>query len=247
MFPDLANLLREWPFSDADNVRRITAPDGREYIQIRVDQGAFQGLMQMELTGRPDGSRPHDRDYALDHFRDEAARTGGEFVLPHEDCEELFEESRRIYERYVFLLQLSDYDRVVADTERNMELFRFVNRHAVKVEDRMHLEKWWPYVLRLHGVARAMGLARSEALDAAMEVVVETRERIEGLKEVDAVEFHEERRRSLEALEALASELQRRRPLSLAERLKAELEAAVENEEFERAASLRDRLSEMPG
>ena len=45
-------------------------------------------------------------------------------------CEELFDEGARVYERYAFLLQLKDYRRVVQDTERNMVLFRFVNRYA---------------------------------------------------------------------------------------------------------------------
>ena len=43
-------------------------------IQIRVDQGAFQGILQLNLDGRPDGRRPHGQDFALDYYRDELER-----------------------------------------------------------------------------------------------------------------------------------------------------------------------------
>ena len=33
-------------------------------------QGAFQGVLQMNLDGRPDGRRPHDSEFAFDFYRD---------------------------------------------------------------------------------------------------------------------------------------------------------------------------------
>ena len=36
-----------------------------------VDQGAFQGILQLNLDGRPDGRRPHGRDFALDYYQGE--------------------------------------------------------------------------------------------------------------------------------------------------------------------------------
>ena len=65
---------------------------------------------------------------------------------------------------------------------------------------------------------------------------------IDGLPEVEAEEFFVEKERSLEALDELEEELRENRPLSKEEKLRRALEEAVEREDFERAATIRDRL-----
>ena len=133
----------EWSFDPEANVRKISGRDGVAKIQIRVDQGAFQGILQLNLDGRPDGRRPHGQDFALDYYRDELKKYRREhgasdkgFALDEAACRELFDEGSRLYKRYAFLIQLHEYQRVVRDTERNMVLFRFVNRYAEREEDR---------------------------------------------------------------------------------------------------------------
>ena len=49
---DIGEILREWPASENENIRKITDSDGVEKVQVRVDQGAFQGILQMDLDGR---------------------------------------------------------------------------------------------------------------------------------------------------------------------------------------------------
>ncbi|MDA0709330.1 MAG: hypothetical protein O3B73_03860, partial [bacterium] len=138
MMEDIGPLLKNWPFSQDNSIRKIIDEDGTEKIQVRVDQGAFQGILQMELDGRPDGHKPHRSPFLLDYFqnkRDQYVEKNGKdegFELTESNCAELFDESRQIYERYVFLLQMQDYDRVIQDTERNMDLFRYVNHYAAK-------------------------------------------------------------------------------------------------------------------
>ena len=250
MLEDIGSILRSWPYDPQDSIRKVIDQDGSEKIQVRVDQGAFQGVLQMELDGRPDGLRPHNQPFALDHYKEMLRRQtedpgGGVFQLDRRACEEIFDESRRIYERYVFLLQVQDYARVIRDTERNMEVFRFVNQYAEREEDRSNLEKWWPYILRIHGVARAMDASQNEDHDSALAAVRETRERIDALEEIDAEEFTAERKRSRQALDELEAEIREKRPLSQAEQLKEELAEAIEDEEFEKAAELRDKLREI--
>jgi len=53
---DLNTVLRDWPHENGKiKVRKILGLDGREKLQLRIDLG----VLQMELTGRPDGLRPH--------------------------------------------------------------------------------------------------------------------------------------------------------------------------------------------
>lgn len=250
MNTDITRLLQDWAFDPESNVRKIEGEDGVAKVQVRVDQGAFQGILQLNLDGRPDGKRPYDADFVLDHHvsrleqhRQAHAGDSAAFRLDRASCQELFDESARIYGRYVFLLQIKEYERVVRDTERNMALFRFVHRHAAHEEDRDNLERWWPYILRIHATARAMLAVQGGDFDGALAVLAEARHRIEALREVDAEEFRVERERSIEALGELAQELSGRKPLSERQRLQQELEAAISREEFERAAALRDRLA----
>ena len=251
MNENIINLLSEWPFDPENSIRKVIDDDGTERIQVRVDQGAFQGILQMDLDGRPDGRRPHDQDFSLEHYREKLdtliTDNGSDdgFSLSEEDCEELFDESRRMYERYVFLLQIQDYDRVIRDTEFNMALFRFVNRYAERETDQLNLEKWWPYVIRIHAVARVMIAMQNEDFEASFSIIGEARDRINELEEVDAEEFRIELQRSLQALQDLEKELDQKRPHTLLDRLKKELDQAIEQEEFERAAKLRDRVKEL--
>ncbi len=65
---------------------------------------------------------------------------------------------------------------------------------------------------------------------------------IENLEDLDNPTFTFERDRSLNALRDLASHIDQTRPISPLERLERELQTAVEAQEFERAAKIRDKI-----
>ena len=244
---DLSPLIEGWTFDPNSNMRKIKGVDGVQKVQVRVDQGAFQGILQLSLDGRPDGKKPHGCVFALDYYLDLLHRSDDTegFTLDSAACQELFEEGARVYGRYSFLLQIKDYERVVRDTERNMELFRFVNAYGMSDEDRLNLEKWWPYILRINATARSMLAQTCGDYERALEIIAEVRGQIEDLPEVDAEEFFDERKRSHEALDEIEESLQSHRPLSPAEKLEQDLQEAVEKEDFERAATIRDELNEL--
>lgn len=245
MHPDISAILREWPSDPGNTTRKIRGLDGREKVQIRIRAGSHDGIVQFDCDGRPDGARPHGREFALDHFERKAAEeesAGGGFTLGEEEAQELFAEATMIYERYVVLFSLGDFDRVIADTQRNMRLFRFVHRHAGREEDREHLEKWWPYILRIQGLARIEKEVAARDFGAAFGLLRETRRAIESLDDRGDEVFREERRRSLKALAGLEKRLVRESPQDLAERLEFEKGEAVRRQDYERAAALRDRL-----
>ena len=62
---------------------------------------------------------------------------------------------------------------------------------------------------------------------------------------MDDETFTFERGRSLAALRDLADQIQQVRPLSNLERLEQQLRGAIDRQEFERAAELRDRIREL--
>lgn len=243
---DIRRLLQDWPFDPENDVRIVRGDDGREIIQVRTPVG----IEQLELTGRPDGARPHGMESALEYqlqrlAEAKAAGREAEFELSESECAELFAEGTLYYFRYLRLFQLGRWAETVRDTARNIRLFDFVHRYAEREEDQNHLEKWRPYILRMNAVAAAMLELERDAFARALEIVNEAIEKIELLDEMQDETFQFERERSLTALRGLAAQIRKNRPLSERERLEQLLRRAIERQEFERAAELRDRLRQL--
>src|SRR5688572_12649203 len=131
---DLNDLLRDWPHEPGQlKVRKILGTDGKEKIQLRIDLG----VIQMETSGRPDGTEPHDCESLLEyhHSRAERAKKKGEkFELNADEVGDLQAEGIQYYHRYIALFQLQDYLGVIRDTQRNLEMFQFVAEHAPNQE-----------------------------------------------------------------------------------------------------------------
>jgi hypothetical protein len=241
---DMRDLLDSWPFDAEDAIRVVTMPDGRQVMQIRLPLG----MEQYELIGRPDGLRPYGRDSALEYHRERLEQfrnqpTDGEaFHLDQQTCQELFQEGLLYYYRYLHLFELQDWAATARDTGRNLVLFDFVQRHAERAEDRAYLEQWRPYVLRFDAVARAMSELVADRPAAAVSIVNATIGKIERLSEMDHPTFAYERERSLHALREMLEQIRRKMPLSAMEKLEQQLRRAVDAEEFEKAARLRDRI-----
>jgi len=130
---DLNTILKDWPHEGGTiKVRKILGLDGREKLQLRIDLG----VLQMEMTGRPDGNRPHGCESLLVYHQLRAARAeekGENYQLTTEQCAEMQQEGIQYYHRYLSLFQLNDFAGVVRDTQRNLDLFTFVTDPASKI------------------------------------------------------------------------------------------------------------------
>ena len=244
---DIRKILQSWPYDPEKDARLTQGDDGRQLLQVRTPVG----IEQYELDGRPDGTRPHGFESALEyqmHRLQEAQTAGGasgEFKLGRRECNELFSEGTLYYFRYVRLFQLKDWTRTVRDTSRNLRAFDLIHQYARREEDRVFLEKWRPYILRINSTAAAMLELEQQAYERALRVVNEGIANIEALAEIEDETFQFERDRSTAALRELASQIQRNRPLSEMEQLEHQLRRAIERQEFERAAQLRDRIRDL--
>ncbi|MBI4662278.1 MAG: UvrB/UvrC motif-containing protein [Verrucomicrobia bacterium] len=240
---DLRGLLQGWPYDPEDDTRTARGDDGREILQVRLPLG----LEQYELNGRPDGVRPHGMDSLLDfHLKRLAEAKASEqdaaFTLTHEECAGLFAEGTLYYYRYLHLFQIKDWLRTVRDTSRNLRMFDFVHRYAESEPDQMYQEQWRPYLMRMNSAASAMLELENGNHDKALEIIQTTISNIHSLPEMEDETFKIERRRSLAALRELAGQIQKTKPVSELERLEQDLRGAIETQQFERAAELRDRI-----
>lgn len=240
---DIRPLLESWPYDPDDDMRVVRGNDGRELLQVRTPLG----IEQHELEGRPDGARPHEMTSVLEYQLqrlEQAKATGHEndFELDADACGELFTEGTLYYFRYVRLFQLKDWTRTIRDTARNLQAFDLVHRYAAREEDRQFLEKWRPYIIRVNASAAAMLELERNAYDRALKIANDAVRKLEGLEELDDETFEFELERSLTAMKELAAQIQKNRPLSELEQLEQQLRRAIERQEFERAAELRDRI-----
>ncbi len=156
---DLNSILNDWPHENGNiKVRKIAGLDGREKLQLRVDLG----VLQMEMTGRPDGQRPHRCESLLEYHQKGAARAeekGEAYELTPEQCAELQQEGIQYYHRYLSLFQINDFAGVVRDTQRNLDLFTFVTEHTDRDELSWSLQQFRPYVLMMNTRAKGSEIA----------------------------------------------------------------------------------------
>ena len=237
---DLSELLRDWPYEPGQlQVRKIEGADGRPKIQLRLDMG----VLQMEVTGRPDGQTPEECESLLDFHQQRAKKVGAGFQLTPDEIGDLQAEGIQYYHRYISFFQLNDYRGVIRDTQRNLDMFAFIGDHAQPEELAASVLQFTPYVLMMHTRARASIELDREEFAAA------TRKIEDGIEKIRA--FFEE----IENPEAAANspelsflgewldEVRARQPLTKLEKMQREMDRAIATEAYERAAELRDQIT----
>ncbi len=242
MSRDIGLLLADWEFDpDKVQVRVITSSDGSEKIQMRIDLG----VMQMEMDGRPDGVRPEGYDSLLEFYEASAARAeaaGKTFKLDSDDCAKLLREGLQYYHRYLSAFQLERFPIVARDTARNLRLFAFVHRHASSQRDRIEFDQYRPYVTLMNARASATELLNQGEHLAALARIDQAIQAIRAFLS----EYGQDDRQSdcseLQFLLRWRREIEHNRPLDLGERLEQQLQLAVELEDYEEAARLRDQI-----
>jgi tetratricopeptide (TPR) repeat protein len=239
---DLNSILKDWPHDNGNiKVRKIAGLDGREKLQLRVDLG----VLQMEITGRPDGRRPHNCESLLEYHQKRAARAGqkGEtYELTAEQCAELQQEGIQYYHRYLSLFQINDFEGVVRDTQRNLDLFTFVAEHTDREEFSWALQQFRPYVLMMNTRAKASILLAQGKFAEAIAEIERGREAITDFLQQSNFPELVSKSSEIAFLDEWLEEVKAKRPLSKLEIMQREMETAIAKELYERAAELRDAI-----
>ena len=247
---DITDILNDWPYDPAASVRKIVAEDGRGLIQVRTPLG----IEQYELEGRPDGERPYGCESVLEHvearLNEHRARFGSTdtFELERADAVELQQEGVLYYYRYLVCFQIGEHEITVLDSERNLRMFDLVRSHCKDSETVADNEQYRPYVLRMAAAARSLMAVGETNHETARRVLEEAIVVIRNLPEVQRSTFRYEKKRSLAILRGMRKALPKTHPLTQRELLERELTKAVHEEDYERAADIRDRLKQLsPG
>lgn len=247
---DISNILNDWPYKPGQvTARRIAGRDGREKIQLRLDMG----LLQMDASGRPDGQRPHGHDSLLAYHEDRLQRHRREhgddegFGLGEADCELLRGEAVMYYHRYLAEFVLGDFEGVQRDTLRNLRLMDFCRKYAQEESDRYVIEQYRPYVLMMCTRARAQMALRDSRPKAALSALRKGIGKIERFYETFGERDPAGRSGEIAVLRAMEKEVESRIPVDPIQKLREQLASAVEAEQYELAARIRDQLRHVTG
>ncbi len=251
---DLSKLLKEWAFQPGQiNARLIIGEDGEPRVQVRLDLG----IIQMFADGRPDGERPFGHVSLLEYFEaqieqdDEPDMAGGDIsksdklVLTPEDSRSLREEAAQFYQRYLALLVLEDYDRVVRDTTRNLRVLDLCQKHAQSEEDRNVLEQFRPYITMMRSRAMASQALKDNEPKAAILALDEGLEALRLYFSDTGRPQAFDQSSEVEMLKGMRDALIPKLPVSQKSELRQRLAKALEQENYELAAILRDELKQI--
>lgn len=246
---DISPLLEQWPYKPGQVVvRKFKGRDGKEKIQLRVDLG----VLQMNAEGRPDGKRPYGHNSLFDYYQSKLhkhrdAHDGSDegFKLSAEDCAKLQLESLQYHHRYICLLQLEDYAGVVRDAERNLAVFNFAGKHAETEELAWSLKQFQPQLIMILTRGRATQSLETKDYAVAIAQIEEGIENIHAFYAENPRLENVEQSGELHSLENWLAEIRANRPLSAREKLEQALTDAVQREDYEKAAKVRDALKNL--
>ncbi|HEX5442946.1 MAG TPA: DNA helicase UvrBC, partial [Pirellulales bacterium] len=141
---DIDRILQDWPYEPGEiSARLVRAADGREVLQMRVEMG----LLQMETSGRPDGTEPEGAETYFDHLTALAAQEGDGFVLSTEQCSEADREFMQFYHRRICWLALREFRRAANDADHTLAFMDFVREHSPAEEWMLSHDQYRPFVL----------------------------------------------------------------------------------------------------
>ena len=242
---DIAPLLRGWDYEPGTiNVRKISGADGAPKLQMRLDLG----LLQMEITGRPDGVKPHGFESLLEYFEsqltDHQKRNGTElgFHLTRDQCQSLREEAVMYYHRYLSLFVLEDFQGVVRDTSRNLRVLDLCGRYAHEEQDRLILEQYRPYITMMNARAAASLKFKDDRYAEALKIVQEGMNSIKEFFHRFGQDEGYAQSNEVKVLKRFARDIRKKMPIDPIAKLKTQLDRAIKGEHYELAARLRDEI-----
>ena len=227
---DISNILKGWVYEQGKlNVRIVEANDGRELIQLRIELG----MIQMEIEGRPDGLLQDGFTSLLTLCKEQGVQDG----LNPETCRRLREEGVQRSHRSAALFGLGRWKETIRDCSDNLELFDLCHNHAVEEQDRRALEQFRGSVIALRARAAAEWAVEEGSVPRAMAALDA------GLEELrQALGKDWEQSNESQLLQGMKEALVPKLPPSERADLKERLAAAIENENYELAAILRDEI-----
>ena len=253
MNDDISRVLENWDYRlGRVDARRVKDEDGVEKLQLRIDLG----LLQMNAQFRPDGKRPFGHPTLLDHFlirlEKHREKNGGEdddFTISPDECAKLQQEAIQYHHRSICNFELEDYEAVERDTEHILELLDFVQDFASQDEIGQSFQQFRPQTIMMQVRAVGTELIAANNYDAAIEEITDAINDLNlfytEMGREEMVDNSMEVQSLCEWLKDVEKEAADKKPVTQGEKLQHKLNKAIEQEDYEAAAKLRDQLSKL--
>ena len=245
---DLAIIFDGWPHDERDevnNIRKIVGIDGRVKLQIRLRDG----VIQWELEGRPDGRRPYGFESVLAYCRVLLERSPQpRRRLDKSMLDELEAELLAVTKRRLVLLKIGDYSRGLKDAVHALGVLQILRKCARDKEAAFQSDRYRPLITADKARAEALLEVQREQMQGAIQALNNGIHEIEEFFQHYGIESQISKSQERQALVDLRRSLRERYSIPLTddellETLKAEQQVAIEQEDFEMAARLRDKIN----
>lgn len=242
MNQDIDFVLEGWDYKPGMvQARLVQARGGRQVIQMRVDLG----ILQIETSAKPDGTKPHGHltylGYLLDQAR-VAQKTGAGLVLSEEQCQEADREFLQYYHRRICWLALRNYARAMADADHTLSLMDFVKEHSPSDDYLQAHEQYRGFVIFQRTQAAAAFQVEKSCPEAAVDEIRMGLERLRAFFAGFEMEDEMEEDGMVQHLRKVEQSL--REEYKIESTLQEQLQQAIADEDYEKAARLRDALKQ---
>ena len=229
---NISDILQDWDYdSQSIRARIVAGQDGeKDVLQMRVEMG----IIQMAVDGRPDGIRPEGFATYLDYLLQEEISQGNEWDLNDEQCMEVDREFMQFYQRRISWLSIKEY--------HTLALMDFCKRHSPDDGWTIVHEQYRPFVLFHRTQAAAYHQLNESTPQAAIECINDGLNTIRSIFESHDLEEHFDEDELVSQLRDIRESL--RDEYSVGKTLHEQLADAIASEQYERAAEIRDQLSQ---
>jgi len=235
---DLDRIIEDWPYQPGVLSARLVHCDGdRNVLQMRIEMG----VLQMEMTGRPDGERPEGAETYLDYLIQRSFSEGDSLELTEDECFEIDREFLQFYHRRICCLALQEFDMAIHDADHSLALMDFAAKHSPDERWTVSHEQYRPFIIFHRTQAAALAALEASGAEAAVEQCTRGLERLQKFFVEMGAEDHFEKDEIVAQLTKLRESV--REEYHIGKTLGEQLAEAVAAEEYERAARLRDRIA----
>jgi hypothetical protein len=240
---DISGILSNWDYDPVKvNARWVKGSDGLMKVQLRLDLGLFQ----MDVDGRPDGTRPHGYESLLEYYRAlsrSSPHNEKPFTLNRDSCVDLQQEAVQYYYRYLSFHALHYFEGVVRDTDHNLGLLELVSRYAEDDDLSWQFLQFYPYIRMMNARTKAEVAMTGKRHEEAVHILQKALDDIHAF--LNEYGEDESERPELDLINDMMSHLKDCLPQSGTDRLREQLERAIATEDYEKAAILRDKLNSL--
>jgi hypothetical protein len=209
------------------------------------------GILQMEIDGRPDGRQPHGFDtlvaYQQSRLKRYVEQNGSSigFMLTSEECAALRSEALQLYHRYVALFAVREFSGVLRDADQSLAIFDLCRDFGESEHDRNVLEQFRQQVITTRTRSEAeLALAGKRPKDA-LAALDHGLEQLRVVYDDAGLSDRYDRANEVQLLRGMRDVLVPKLPSSQRAELLERLRAAIDAENYELAAILRDELKLM--